>query len=196
MAADKKAIDFGKIKRYISNRTAEFYIGTLHGDERDEFKSVIDYIDNVRRTKDLSANYGVRELESIKNRLTEFSPTRAQQQIINSINKQRREENIKIKKTRAKRKPPVPVAPEPEPQKKSTFEKVSDAFWVLKTLMEEEGKLLRSREIEVVKKNMLLLTKFIDATLQERFKFEIQQAIEQAEEIKMQIEKLNSKIKT
>jgi hypothetical protein len=62
--------------------------------------------------------------------------------------------------------------------------------------MEEEGKLLTSKEIEVVKKNMLILTNFIDTTLQERFKYEIQQALKQAEEIKIRIEKLNSKIRT
>ncbi|MDR1919528.1 MAG: hypothetical protein LBQ65_07785 [Tannerellaceae bacterium] len=196
MAADKKAIDFGKIKRYIKNRTAEFYIDTLQGEEKDEFKSIINYINNVRRTKDLSDNYGVSEIEQIKNKLTEFSPTREQQQVIDSINKQKREDNIKIKKTRTKRKVVV-VAPAPAPStEQSTYVKVSNAFWDLKTLLEEEGKLLTSREIEVVKKNMVLLTNFIDATLQERFKFEIQQALKQAEEIKMRIEKLNSKIKT
>jgi hypothetical protein len=193
MAADKKAIDFGKIKRYIKNRTAEFYIDTLQGKEKDEFKSIINYINNVRRTKDLSDNYGVSELENIKNKLTEFSPTREQQQVIDSINKQKREDNIKIKKSRTKRKV---LTPAPASSERSTFEKVSNVFWDLKTLMEEEGKLLTSREIEVVKKNMLLLTNFIDATLQERFKFEIQQALKQAEEIKVRIEKLNSKIRT
>ncbi|MDR1938014.1 MAG: hypothetical protein LBQ73_05905 [Tannerellaceae bacterium] len=195
MAADKKAIDFGKIKRYIKNRTAEFYIETLQGQEKDDFKSIINYINNVRRTKDLSDNYGVSEIERIKNKLTEFSPTREQQQLIDSINKQKREDNIKIKKSRTKRKVVV-VSPPPAVSEKSTYEKVSNAFWDLKTLLEEEGKLLTSREIEVVKKNMVLLTNFIDATLQERFKFEIQQALRQAEEIKMRIEKLNSKIKT
>ncbi|MDR1557529.1 MAG: hypothetical protein LBS88_10955 [Tannerellaceae bacterium] len=195
MAADKKAIDFGKIKRYIKNRTAEFYIETLQGADKDEFKSIINYINNVRRTKDLSDNYGVKEIESIKNKLTEFSPTRGQQQLIDAINRQKREDNIKIKKSRTKRKVPAPASPPAVPEK-STYEKVSVAFWNLKTLMEEEGKLLTSKEIEVVKKNMLILTNFIDTTLQERFKFEIQQALRQAEEIKMRIEKLNSKIRT
>ncbi|MDR2389523.1 MAG: hypothetical protein LBD89_07045 [Tannerellaceae bacterium] len=194
MAADKKAIDFGKIKRYIKNRTAEFYIETLQGSDKDEFKSIIKYINNVRRTRDLSAEYGVEEIEKIKNKLTDFSPTREQQEIIDSINKQKREDNIKVKKSRTKRKiilpTPPPVSDVP------TYEKVSNAFWNLKTLLEEEGKLLTSREIEVVKKNMVLLTNSIDTTLQERFKFEIQQALKQAEEIKMRIEKLNSKIKT
>ncbi|MDR1258974.1 MAG: hypothetical protein LBK65_06840 [Tannerellaceae bacterium] len=193
MAADKKAIDFGKIKRYIKNRTAEFYIDSLPGTEKDEFKSIINYINNVRRTKDLSDNYGVNEIEQIKNKLTDFSPTRDQQQVIDSINRQKKEDNIKLKKSRTKR-PPVIISN--TTSERSTYEKVSDAFWNLKNLIEEEGKLLTSREIEVVKKNMLLLTNFIDATLQERFKFEIQQALRQAEEIKMRIEKLNSKIKT
>jgi hypothetical protein len=193
MAADKKAIDFGKIKRYIKNRTAEFYIETLQDTEKDEFKSIIKYINNVRRTKDLSDNYGVEEIERIKNKLTEFSPTREQQEIIDAINRQKREENIKIKKSRTKRKVLIPTTP--AVSEVSTYEKVSNAFWNLKTLLEEEGKLLTSREIEVVKKNMVLLTNSIDATLQERFKFEIQQALRQAEEIKMKIEKLNSKIK-
>jgi hypothetical protein len=193
MAADKKAIDFGKIKRYIKNRTAEFYIDTLQGSEKDKFKSIINYINNVRRTKDLSDHYDIDEIERIKNKLTEFSPTREQQQVIDAINRQKREDNIKIKKSRTKRK--VIVAT-PAVSEKSTYEKVGDAFYCLKNLLEEEGKLLTSREIEVVKKNMLLLTNFIDATLQERFKFEIQQALKQAEEIKMRIEKLNSKIRT
>jgi hypothetical protein len=193
MAADKKAIDFGKIKRYIKNRTAEFYIDSLQGLEKDEFKLIINYINNVRRTKDLSDNYGVSEIEQIKNKLTDFSPTREQQQVIDSINRQKKEDNIKLKKSRTKRQPIVTI---PTTSERSTYEKVSDAFWNLKNLIEEEGKLLTSREIEVVKKNMLLLTNFIDATLQERFKFEIQQALRQAEEIKMRIEKLNSKIKT
>ncbi|MDR1344690.1 MAG: hypothetical protein LBJ39_04985 [Tannerellaceae bacterium] len=193
MAADKKAIDFGKIKRYIKNRTAEFYIDSLKGDEKDEFKLIINYINNVRRTKDLSDNYGVNEVEQIKNKLTDFSPTREQQQLIDVINRQKKEDNVKIKKSRTKRKV---VLPETTTSDRSTYEKVSDAFWNLKNLIEEEGKLLTSREIEVVKKNMLLLTNFIDATLQERFKFEIQQALRQAEEIKIKIEKLNSKIRT
>ncbi|MDR2118296.1 MAG: hypothetical protein LBP25_01995 [Tannerellaceae bacterium] len=193
MAADKKAIDFGKIKRYIKNRTAEFYIETLQGSERKEFESVIKYINNVRRTKDLSDEYGVDEIERIKNKLTDFSPTREQQDVIDAINRQKREDNIKVKKTRTKRKV---VTPTPAVSEISTYEKVSNAFWNLKTLLEEEGKLLTSREIEVVKKNMVLLTNSIDTTLQERFKFEIQQALKQAEEIKMRIEKLNSKIKT
>ncbi|MDR1645047.1 MAG: hypothetical protein LBS05_04385 [Tannerellaceae bacterium] len=193
MAADKKAIDFGKIKRYIKNRTAEFYIDTLKGKEKDEFKSIINYINNVRRTKDLSKEYGVEEVEQIKNKLTDFSPTREQQEVIDTINKQKREDNVRIKKSRTKRK--VITTP-PATSDKSTYERVADAFYTLKTLLEEEGTMLTSREIEVVKKNMLLLTNFIDATLQERFKFEIQQAIKQAEEIKMRIEKLNSKIRT
>ncbi|MDR1499868.1 MAG: hypothetical protein LBI58_02700 [Tannerellaceae bacterium] len=193
MAADKKAIDLGKIKRYIKNRTAEFYMNSLPEEERNEFKSTIDYLDNIRRTKDLSDAYQGSEIERIKNRLTDFSPTRAQQKLIDSINKQKREDNIKIKKSRAKKPPAAPAGPSSD---KPTYEKVTDAFWALKTLIEEEGRLLTSREIEVVKKNMLLLTNFIDATLQERFKFEIQQALRQAEEIKVRIEKLNSKIKT
>ncbi|MDR2810541.1 MAG: hypothetical protein LBB84_08335 [Tannerellaceae bacterium] len=195
MAADKKAIDFGKIKRYIKNRTAEFYIDTLYGSEKEEFKSVIKYINNVRRTKDLSSDYEGEEIERIKNKLTEFSPTREQQEVIDTINRQKREDNIKVKKSRTKRKAPIPTPP-PTTSGISTYEKVSNAFWSLKTLLEEEGKLLTSREIEVVKKNMVLLTNSIDATLQERFKFEIQQALKQAEEIKMRIEKLNSKIRT
>ncbi|MDR1356459.1 MAG: hypothetical protein LBJ58_02175 [Tannerellaceae bacterium] len=193
MAADKKAIDFGKIKRYIKNRTSEFYIDSLQGSEKDEFKSIINYINNVRRTKDLSDNYGVSEIERIKNKLTDFSPTREQQQVIDSINKQKREDNVKIKKSRTKKVVVVPTAVSSD---KSTYEKVSDAFRNLRTLMEEEGKLLTSKEIEIVKKNMLLLTNFIDATLQERFKFEIQQALKQAEEIKIKIEKLSGKIRT
>ena len=192
MAADKKAIDFGKIKRYIKNRTAEFYIETLQDQEQEEFKSIIKYINNVRRTKDLSADYGGEEIERIKNKLTDFSPTREQQEVIDSIKKQKMEDNIKVKKSRIKRQTIVAAPPVSEI---STYEKVSNAFWSLKTLLEEEGKLLTSREIEVVKKNMVLLTNSIDTTLQERFKFEIQQALKQAEEIKMRIEKLNSKIK-
>jgi hypothetical protein len=193
MAADKKAIDFGKIKRYIKNRTAEFYLETLQDSEKDKFKSIINYINNVRRTKDLSDHYDTDEIERIKNKLTEFSPTREQQQVIDAINRQKREDNIKIKKSRTKRNV---IVTSPAVSEKSTYEKVADAFYCLKNLLEEEGKLLTSREIEVVKKNMLLLTNFIDATLQERFKFEIQQALKQAEEIKMRIEKLNSKIRT
>ncbi|MDR0681177.1 MAG: hypothetical protein LBG15_04910, partial [Dysgonamonadaceae bacterium] len=117
MAADKKAIDFGKIKRYIKNRTSEFYIDTLQGVDKEEFKSIINYIDNVRRTKDLSDNYGVKEIESIKNRLTEFSPTREQQQVIDAINRQKREDNIKIKKSRTKRKVLTPSPPSVVPEK-------------------------------------------------------------------------------
>jgi hypothetical protein len=191
MAADKKAIDFGKIKRYIKNRTSEFYIETLSGSDKEEFKSIINYINNVRRTKDLSVSYDTAEIERIKNRLTDFSPTREQQQAIDFINRQKKEDNIRLKKSRTKRK----VTPLPTTTAKPTYEKVSNAFWDLKTLLEEEGKLLTSKEIEVVKKNMIILTNFIDTTLQERFKYEIQQALKQAEEIKMRIEKLNSKIK-
>jgi hypothetical protein len=191
MAADKKAIDFGKIKRYIKNRTAEFYLETLKGQEKEEFKSIINYINNVRRTRDLSDNYDIKELERIKNKLTDFSPTNEQQHIIDSINRQKKEDNVKLKKSRVKRKVMIPNVSHEKP----TYEKVSNVFWDLKTLLEEEGKLLTSKEIEVVKKNMIILTNFIDATLQERFKFEIQQALKQAEEIKMKIEKLNNKIK-
>jgi hypothetical protein len=191
MAADKKAIDFGKIKRYIKNRTSEFYIETLSGSDKEEFKSTINYINNVRKTRDLSESYDIATIERIKNRLTDFSPTREQQQVIDSINHLKKEDNIRLKKSRTKRKvtlPPITTA-------KPTYEKVSNAFWDLKTLLEEEGKLLTSKEIEVVKKNMVILTNFIDMTLQERFKYEIQLAHKQAEEIKMRIEKLNSKIK-
>ncbi|MDR2497264.1 MAG: hypothetical protein LBD21_09085 [Tannerellaceae bacterium] len=191
MAAYKKAIDFGKIKRYIKNRTAEFYINSLSGDERIQFKSIINYLDNVRRTRDLTADYNDSEIERIKNKLTDFSPTKDQQRIINGINRQTKDENTKQRKSREKKKV-VPSVPQSD---KSTYEKVSVAFWDLKTLLEEEGKLLTSKELEVVKKNMIILTNFIDATLQERFKFEIQQALKQAEEIKVKIERLHSKIK-
>jgi hypothetical protein len=191
MAADKKAIDFGKIKRYIKNRTSEFYIETLSGSDKEDFKSIINYINNVRKTRDLAESYDGSTIEQIKNRLTEYSPTREQQEIIDSINHQKKEDNIRIKKSRTKRK----VTPPPSTTTKPTYEKVSNAFWDLKTLLEEEGKLLTSKEIEVVKKNMVILTNFIDTTLQERFKYEIQLALKQAEEIKMRIEKLNSKIK-
>ncbi|GHT29840.1 hypothetical protein AGMMS49574_07740 [Bacteroidia bacterium] len=191
MAADKKAIDFGKIKRYIKNRTSEFYIETLSGSDKEDFKLTINYINNVRKTRDLAESYDVDTIEQIKNRLTEYSPTREQQQIIDSINRQKKEDNIRLKKSRTKRK----VTPPPSTTTKPTYEKVSNAFWDLKTLLEEEGKLLTSKEIEVVKKNMVILTNFIDTTLQERFKYEIQLALKQAEEIKMRIEKLNSKIK-
>ncbi|MDR1402966.1 MAG: hypothetical protein LBJ60_04600 [Tannerellaceae bacterium] len=192
MAADKKAIDFGKIKRYISNRTAEFYIETLEGEEKENFKSVIKYIDNTRRTKDLTKQYDVQELERIKNKLNNFSPTREQQSVINAINRERKEENTKIKKSRIKRKiaPPSPTVIERTP-----YEKVSKAFWDLKTIVEEDGKLLGSKEIEVVRKNLIILANHTDIILQERVKFEIQQAYRQAEEIKQQIEKLNTKIK-
>jgi hypothetical protein len=80
-------------------------------------------------------------------------------------------------------------------EEKTTYQKVSEAFWALKTILENEGKLLTSREIEVVKKNLVLLTSFVDATLQERFKFEIQQAMKQAEEIKTRIDRLNTRMK-
>ncbi|MDR0748139.1 MAG: hypothetical protein LBF62_01035 [Tannerellaceae bacterium] len=190
MAADKKAIDFGKIKRYISNRTAEFYIETLEGEEKESFKSVIKYIDNTRRTKDLTRQYDVKELERIKNKLNDFSPTREQQSLINAINRERKEENNRIKKSRVKRK----VIPPPVVER-TPYEKVSKAFWNLKTILEEDGKFLGSKEIEVVKKNLIILANNTDVILQERIKFEIQQAYKQAEEIKQQIEKLNTKIK-
>jgi hypothetical protein len=190
MAADKKAIDFGKIKRYISNRTAEFYIESLSGEERTEFESIIKYIDNTRRTKDLSEKYDIRELERIKNKLNDFSPTKEQQKLISVVNKERKEENIRIRKSRVKRKVMTPPATDKPP-----YEKVSKAFWNLKTIIEEEGKLLTSKELEVVKKNLLILTNHTEIILQERIKFEIQQAYKQAEEIKQKIEKLNTKIK-
>lgn len=190
MAADKKAIDFGKIKRYISNRTAEFYINTLQGEEKEEFELIIKYIDNTRRTKDLTEEYDVQELERIKNKLNDFSPTKAQQAIISAINKERKEENVRIKKARVKRKPVLPPVTD-----KTPYEKVSKAFWTIKTIIEEEGKLLSSKEIEVVKKNLIILANHTDIILQERIKFEIQQAYKQAEEIKQKIEKLNTKIK-
>lgn len=190
MAADKKAIDFGKIKRYISNRTAEFYIETLEGEEKESFKAIIKYLDNTRRTKDLTEQYDVQELERIKNKLNDFSPTREQQAAINAINRERKEENIKIKKSRVKRKVVPPTTVE-----KTPYEKVSKAFWNLKTIIEEDGKQLSSKETEVVKKNLIILANYTDTVLQERIKFEIQQAYKQAEEIKQQIEKLNTKIK-
>ena len=191
MAAYKKAIDFGKIKRYIKNRTAEFYINSLSGEERIQFKSIINYIDNVRRTKDLSAEYDDAEIERIKNKLTDFSPTKEQQRLISAVNRQTKDENTKQRKSLEKKKV-VPPAPQSD---KTTYEKVSVAFWDLKTLLEDEGKQLTSKELEVIKKNMIILTNFIDATLQERFKFEIQHALKQAEEIKMKIERLHIKIK-
>ncbi|GHV47442.1 hypothetical protein FACS1894181_00890 [Bacteroidia bacterium] len=193
MAADKKAIDFGKIKRYIKNKTAEFYISTLEGLEKDEFKSIMNYINNVRKTKDLSPRYDMAEIERIKNKLTNFSPTNEQKDVIDSINRQKKEDNTKWRKSRDKKKPLLPPAPV---SNIPTYEKVSNIFWDLKTLLEEEGRLLTSKEIEVVKKNMVILTNFVDATLQERFKFEIQQALKQAEEIKVKIDRLHSKIKT
>jgi hypothetical protein len=193
MAAYKKAIDFGKIKRYIKNRTAEFYINSLSVEEKIQFKSIVNYIDNVRRTKDLTADYDDAEIERIKNKLTDFSPTKEQQRLINAVNRQTKEENTKQRKSREKKKVvPPPATPQSD---KTTYEKVSVSFWDLKTLLEEEGKLLTSKELEVVKKNMIILTNYIDSTLQERFKFEIQQALKQAEEIKMKIERLHSKIK-
>ncbi|GEM_PF-3219293 len=190
MAADKRAIDFGKIKRYISNRTAEFYIETLTGPEKDEFKSIIEYIDNVTKTKYLSEEYDVNKIETIKNKLNDFAPTRQQLAIISAINKEKKEENIKVRKARSKRKPPQQPASEKKP-----FEKISKAFWDLKTFIEEEGKQLTSKEIEVIKKNLMILTNYTDTVLQERFKFEIQQALRQAEEIKTKIERLNTRIK-
>jgi len=192
MAADKKAIDFGKIKRYIKNRTTEFYIETLKGQDKDEFKSTINYLNNVRRTKDLSDDYDMVEVERIKNRLTAFSPTREQQQVIDSINRQKKEDNIRLKKSRVKRKLPLPT---PKLSEKPTFDKVSIAFWDLKTVLDQEYTQLSSKEIEEIKKNMIRLTNAIDGMLQERFKVEIQQALRQAEEIKTQIDKLSSKIK-
>ncbi|MDH6305822.1 ribosome-binding ATPase YchF (GTP1/OBG family) [Parabacteroides sp. PF5-5] len=189
MAADKKAIDFGKIKRYIKNKTAEFYIDTLEGEEKEEFKSSIKYLNNIRRTKDLSPQYDIPELERIKNKLNDFSPTREQEIIIREINKEKKEDNLRVKKARVKRKV---TSTEPE---KSTYEKVSKAFWALKTHLEEEGKMLTSKEIEIVKKNLIILTNYTDTVLQERFKIEIQLAIKQADEIKQRIEKLNIKIK-
>jgi hypothetical protein len=190
MAADKRAIDFGKIKRYISNRTAEFYIETLEGEEKENFKSIIKYLDNTRRTKDLTRQYDVQELERIKNKLNDFSPTREQQSFINAINRERKEENTRIKKSRVKRKVTPPPLIERTP-----YEKVSKAFWGLKTTIDEDGKLLGSKEIEVVRKNLIVLANNTDAILQERIKYEIQQAYIQAEALKQQIEKLNTKIK-
>lgn len=191
MAADKRAIDFGKIKRYIKNRTAEFYIESISGEEKDEFKSIINYLDNVTKTKHLSEKYDVKELERIKNRLNDFAPTREQQKIIHSINRSTRDDNLRVKKIKQKRQAEKKVVVE-----KSTYEKISKTFWTLKTLLEEEGKLLTSKEIETVKKNLILLAKHTDITLQERIKYEIQLAYKQAEELKSQIEKLNNKIKT
>ncbi|MDR1161610.1 MAG: hypothetical protein LBK45_04635 [Tannerellaceae bacterium] len=191
MAADKRAIDFGKIKRYISNRTAEFYIETLEGEEKESFRSIIKYIDNTRRTKDLTRQYDVRELERIKNKLNDFSPTREQQSFINAINRERKEENNRVKKSRVKRK----VTPPPPVIERTPYEKVSKAFWNLKTIIEEDGKSLGSKEIEVVKKNLIILANNTEVILQKRIKFEIEQAYKQAEELKQQIEKLNTKIK-
>ncbi|MDR0538763.1 MAG: hypothetical protein LBH04_12090 [Tannerellaceae bacterium] len=190
MAADKRAVDFGKIKRYIRNRTAEFYADSLTGSEKEEFKSIIVYLDNVRRAKDLMPQYDMNEIERIKNLMTNFSPTREQFHIIQTINRQKREDNNRIRKVRKKLTPPT----QPE-QTKSTYEKISSVFWEMKTLMEEEWKNLSAKELEVVKKNVILFTKFIDTTIQERVKFEILQAQKQAEEIKAQIERLSSKIK-
>jgi hypothetical protein len=188
MAADKRAIDLGKIKRYIKNRTAEFYLSTLQGEEKETFQSIINYLDNVRLAKDLTPQYDEKEVERVKNLLTNFSPTKEQYNIINAINKRKRDENTKLKRTKTKvQRPSIP--------EKSTFEKISDAFWMMKTSMDEEGKTLTSKELEVIKKNMLLFTNFIDSTLNERVKFEIQQAQKQAEEIKARIERLNSKIR-
>ncbi|MDR2496547.1 MAG: hypothetical protein LBD21_05420 [Tannerellaceae bacterium] len=104
MAANKKAIDFGKIKRYIKNRTAEFYINSLQGDLRADFRSKILYLDNVQRTKDLSPNYDESVIEKIKKKLTNFSPTREQKRIINSINRQTKDDNARLRKSRENRK--------------------------------------------------------------------------------------------
>ncbi len=190
MAADKRAIDFGKIKRYISNRTAEFYIQSLSGSEKEEFESIIKYLNNIRRTKDLNEQYDIKELERIKNKLNDFSPNREQKAAIDAINQEKKEDNLKLKKIRAKKKAESQTVTE-----KTPYEKVSKAFWRLKTFLEQEGKLLTSKEIEVVKKNLIILTNHTDVIMQERFKYEIQLARKQAEEIKLQIEKLNSKIK-
>jgi hypothetical protein len=191
MAADKKAIDFGKIKRYIKNRTAEFYLESLDAEDKESFQSQIEYLNNVRRTKDLAEEYTGEEIERIKNCLTEFSPTTKQKKLIDAVNRQKRDENTKFRRARAKRREDAVR----NVDNRKPYEKVSEAFVVLKDLLEKDGKLLTSKEIEVVKKNLVILTHFVDATLQERFKFEIQQARRQAEEIKSRIDRLNSKIK-
>jgi hypothetical protein len=190
MAADKKAIDFGKIKRYIKNRTAEFYINSLTGEEKEAFQSEINYLDNVIKTKHLSEKYDMKELERIKNKLIRFAPTREQQKQINAINRTTREENSRIRKIKTCRIAEKQIVPE-----KTTFEKISKTFGTLKNLLEQEGGVLTSKEIEVIKKNLILLAKRTDVTLQERVKQEIQLAYQQAEEIKSRIERLNSKIK-
>ncbi len=190
MAADKRAIDFGKIKRYIKNRTAEFYITTLTGSEKDEFESTINYLDNITKTKHLSEKYNVEELERIKNKLNDFAPTKDQLKIIKAINKSTRDDNTKLKKYKLKRQAEKNTVIE-----KNTYEKISQAFRALKKLIEEEGKFLNSKEIEIIKKNLIFLAKHTDITLQERVKYEIQLAYKQAEELKSEIEKLNNKIK-
>jgi len=192
MAADKRAIDFGKIKRYIKNRTAEFYIDSLSGEEKENFKSIINYLDNVTKTKYLSENYNTQEIEQIKDKLNNFAPTREQQKAIITINKSVRDGNTKAKKIKAKRQAEKVVVV----VEKTTFEKISKTFWALKTLIEQEGMLLSSKEIETIKKNLLILAKHTDTMLQERIKLEIQHAYKQAEKIKTQIEKLNNKVKT
>jgi hypothetical protein len=190
MAADKKAIDLGKIKRYIKNRTAEFFVETLEASDRDKFKEILNYLNNIRKTKDLAPEFDTAEIERIKAVLTNFSPTNEQYKIINAINKQKRNENVKTRKTR--KKPVQKAAPVVE---KTVFEKISLAFWDMKTFLEEEGKTLSAKELELIRKNMILLTNYVDQLHQERVKIEIQQAQKQAEEIKARIERLNSKIK-
>jgi hypothetical protein len=191
MAADKKAIDFGKIKRYIKNRTAEFYMESLQGEEKSIFQSRIEYLNNVRKTKDLSDEYTAQEIERIKDCLTAYSPTTKQKKMIDDVNHHRRDENIKSKRAREKRKEAALQASD----NRKPYEKVSAAFIALKDHLEAEGQMMTSKEIEVFKKNLMILTNFVDSTLQERVKFEIQQARKQAEELKMRIDRLNSKIK-
>jgi hypothetical protein len=190
MAADKRAIDFGKIKRYIKNRTAEFYIKSIDGAERSEFESKINYLDNVTKTKHLSKEYTVQELEKIKNKLNYYAPTKDQLKQIKAVNKSTRDENTRIKQYKLKRSAEKRVV-----TAKNPYESISHAFRALKNLLEEHGKLLTSKEIEIVKKNLIYLAKQTDTTLQERIKYEIQLAYKQAEELKSEIEKLNSKIK-
>lgn len=191
MAADKRAIDFGKIKRYIKNKTAEFYIESLSGEEKEQFKSVIKYLDNVTKTKHLSEEYDTRKIEEIKDKLNGFAPTKEQLKSISSVNRNVRDGNTRARKIKAKKLADKVVVVEKPP-----FEKISKSFWALKTLIEQEGMQLSSKEIETVKKNLLILAKHTDTMMQERIKMEIQQAYKQAEEIKSQIEKLNNKMKT
>ena len=155
MAANRKAINFGKIKRYIKNRTAEFYIGTLYGKEKTAFKSKIHYINNVQRTKDLLPAYDEAEIESIKKLLTDFSPTREQKCAINSINRQTKEDNAKQRDARINKSAAMEELNDDQPD-----EDVSIALDRLIGMIENTGVNLAPHDQEKIKYDESIRTLF------------------------------------